>query len=90
MKNELKNVLKNQCSISDLTSLINQYVTIEKGKEPKSEELTVLTQLVSSNGFMLHSMIENILNDPNKYNLEITILKDRNKQPIEYFIDKIQ
>lgn len=90
MKNELKNILKGNGNISDLTSLINEYVTIEKEKEPKSEELTALTQLVSSNGFMLHSMIDNILSNPNKYNLEITILKDRNKEPIEYFIEEIQ
>ncbi len=89
VREELNNILNSTGNVNDLTAVINKYVTIEKEKEPTAEELTMLTQLVSRNGIMMNAMIENIVSNPKKYNLDITILLNKEKEPIKFFVEDV-
>ena len=77
-----------QISVEELTFLINQYVFIEKGKEPTPEELKYLTEFINRGLFSLEYVIDRIKDQPNKYHLKFTYLYDVNKEDKTGMFDK--
>lgn len=90
MKEKLTNIIERKSTIEDLIFIVNEYVKINKEKELTSEELIQLVQVLRTNPIMINNMINNIIKEPQKYNLEITTLLDKDKNPIKYYINDIK
>lgn len=82
MKNELSNLLKNKYSLTDLSTIVVEYVKKEKGIEVTGEQLSLILSMLRANPIFINNMIESIMNDITTYNLTYTILYDIEGKPL--------
>lgn len=82
MKNELSNLLKNKYSLTDLSTIVVEYVKKEKDIDVTGEQLSLILSMLRANPIFINNMIESIMNDITTYNLTYTILYDIEGKPL--------
>lgn len=82
MKNELSNLLKNKYSLTDLSTIVVEYVKKEKDIDVTGEQLSLILSMLRANPIFINNMIESIMNDITTYNLTYKILYDIEGKPL--------
>lgn len=89
MKNELSNLLKNKYSLTDLSTIVVEYVKKEKGIEVTGEQLSLIISMLNSNSVFISNMVDKIMNDITFYNLTYSILYDKKGDVIKIDINDL-
>lgn len=89
MKNELSNLLKNKYSLTDLSTIVVEYVKKEKGIEVTGEQLSLIISMLNSNSVFISNMVDKIMNDITSYNLTYSILYDKKGDVIKIDINDL-
>lgn len=72
----------------ELSYLVVEYVTKETGKEPTSEELKMIINLIEKGIFSIEYVIDMIDKQPDKYKIQITYLYNVDNKKTDGMFDR--